>query len=449
MLIIDWKQEAERLIFDEGISYNKTTEHLMKNHKDFKGLSERKAKDKLRSYIRRTDKYKAKQAENRGGNYTKSVQYNADGSRILEGEGCLDLANGEPITPEIIMKAHNLKPDDWEVVTYKTNFYQAQQKGGGTMMLCQSKITVKPKSKDNGITLETIRTAFETLDRKYKPFDIIKPRQTGLLIAEPNIADLHFGRLCWYGDTGNNYDYKIARDIYLTSISDVYHHLLPLKEKHGIEKIIFPVGNDLVNSDTPTKTTTAGTPQDTDVRWQKLIEKTIEIVVRGIDILKEIAPVEVVYVVSNHDEVTTFGIVMSLYAWYRNDNKVTVDISPLTRKYCLLGKTLVCYAHGCYENPKKGTKNTLSGLAALMPVEAKELWAISEYREIHAAHLHTEQAIEERNGIIVRRISSPVAPDTWSYRTGYVGNVRKIQTFVYDKQRGLIHTINTPVEVSV
>ncbi|NLM09053.1 MAG: hypothetical protein GX215_09020 [Clostridiales Family XIII bacterium] len=74
------------------------------------------------------------------------------------------------------------------------------------------------------------------------------------------------------------------------------------------------------------------------------------------------------------------------------------------------------------------------------------MWAKAKYHEIHAAHLHSEQMIEEINGVIVRRISSPTATDTYHYESAYIGAVRKAQTFIYDKERGLVHTINTPVD---
>ena len=81
-----------------------------------------------------------------------------------------------------------------------------------------------------------------------------------------------------------------------------------------------------------------------------------------------------------------------------------------------------------------------------MPIEARDLWGQAIYHEMHAAHLHSEQMFAEINGVIVRRISSPTALDTYHTTHGYVGAVRKVQTFIYDKKRGLIHTINTPVD---
>ena len=57
----------------------------------------------------------------------------------------ISVAQGTMITKDIIMKAHNIDPKEWEVVSFKSNFWQAQKKGGQVMELYQSKVVVKPK----------------------------------------------------------------------------------------------------------------------------------------------------------------------------------------------------------------------------------------------------------------------------------------------------------------
>lgn len=366
-----------------------------------------------------------------------SVEYK-DG--FIISDKFITVQEGVEMTPEYILQAHGLKVSEWEVVSYKNNFWNSQIQGGTKQISYQSKVTVKPQ-KNRTIDFAAIDEHFKKLDRTYKAPIILPKRKQGKLIAEVNIADLHIGKLCWWGDTGNNYDYKIAKQIYQQIISDVCQRL----KGRDIEKIIFPLGNDLVNSDTPEKTTTHGTPQDTDIRWQKLQDVTTEMVIQGIDLLRQIAPVEGFYVCSNHDEVTTYSIVSNVKAWYRQDKDVTIDKSPMPRKYFLYGNTLVGYSHGSNEKPYRGTKDKLSKLAALMPVESRKLWAQAKYAEFHAAHLHSEHAIEEINGVIVRRVSAPAATDTWHNSSGYVGSVRKAQTFIYDKERGLVEILNTPV----
>lgn len=426
-----WKEEAERLKFDEGKSWGEVSDRIASY---FPQLDKRQVFEKVRSYLRKSPKYNQIKSDDF---HRSSLEYKSDGTIISE--KFIMIRDGEEMTPDYLIEAHGLKPSAWEVVSYKNNFWNSQIKGGHKQISYQSKITVKPKAK--GLDLAEIDKHFLKLDRTYKPGEILPATQTGNLIAEVNISDLHLGRLCWWGDTGNNYDYKIARDIFNRIISNVCHEL----KGKPIEYITFPIGNDLVNSDTPDKTTTAGTPQDTDVRWQKLIDVLLEMEINAIDMLKKIAPVKAFYVSSNHDETTTYAIVTALKAWYRDDPRVTIDKSPMQRKYFLYGVTLVGYSHGSNEKPQKGTKDKPSGLAALVPVEARTLWAQAKYVEVHAAHFHTEQVCEEINGVIVRRISSPTAPDTWTYESGYIGAVRKAQTFLYDKERGLMQIINTPV----
>jgi glycogen debranching enzyme len=129
---------------------------------------------------------------------------------------------------------------------------------------------------------------------------------------------------------------------------------------------------------------------------------------------------------------------MHLYAWYHDCDNVHVNQDAYPRKYIEFGNTLLGLGHG-----DKEKKETLTGL---MPIEAKEAWGRTKYHEYHVAHLHSEQMTQEKNGLIIRRMSSPVAQDTWTVDMGLLGSERKIQTFVYDRNKGLEHIIQTRVE---
>ena len=142
---------------------------------------------------------------------------------------------------------------------------------------------------------------------------------------------------------------------------------------------------------------------------------------------------------------TGYHALKYLEAWFRHDDNVEIDTSAMIRKYMLYGKTLIGYTHGDKEKGQNGSKEKASKLASVMPLEAKDLWSKANYYEMHTAHLHSEHAIHEINGVIVRRISSPTATDTWHKESGYIGAVRKVQTFIYEREKGLLQTINTPV----
>jgi hypothetical protein len=80
-----------------------------------------------------------------------------------------------------------------------------------------------------------------------------------------------------------------------------------------------------------------------------------------------------------------------------------------------------------------------------MPIEARKDWGETLFAEIHAGHFHSEQAVKEENGVIVRYLSSPSGSDNWHYESGYVGAIKKAQSFVWDKNKGMELMINTSV----
>jgi hypothetical protein len=320
---------------------------------------------------------------------------------------------------------------DWNFTPYAAT---VQVSGNGTVTQAWVKQTA-----NKGIDLAELDRHFAELNRENFTPPTIRPI-IGSLMAEVNIADLHLGKLCWHGDTPEDYDYKIARDTYYRIIGEIAEQL----KGKPIEYITFVWANDFFNADTIEQTTTGGTRQDCDVRWQKMYNVGVEMLVRGVEMLEDIAPIKTFYTPSNHDEIGGYLALKYLEAWFRQDPNVSVDTDAYPRKYQLYGNTLIGYCHGSTEN-SRGNKDKASRLASLMPIEARKLWGQAQFYEMHAAHLHSEQMIQEINGVIVRRISSPTALDTWHTVSGYLGAVRKAQTFIYDKERGLVQTINTPV----
>lgn len=421
--------QAEQLYRKYGRNWSCIADEMMPL---FPGLKHFEVKEKIRSHVRRAPYFRQQKQEDF---QRSSIEYKSDGSIISE--KFIVVRDGDEMTPEYIIEAHGLKPSAWEVVSYKNNFWNSQIKGGAKQISYQSKLTVKPRK--GGVDLAEIDKHFAALDRKHFVPPIIKP-MLGDMMAEVNIADLHLGKLCWHGDTPENYDYKIARDTYYRIIGEVCEEI----KGKPLEYILFVWSNDFFNSDNEEKTTTAGTPQDTDIREKKLFNVGCEILVRGVEMLSDIAPVKTFYTPSNHDALTGYHALKYLEAWFRRDPNIEINTDAYPRKYLLYGNTLLGFCHGDKEE-SKGTKERASRLASLMPLEAAHLWGQARYREMHSAHLHSEQMIQEINGVIVRRISSPTALDTWHTQSGYVGAVRKAQTFLYGRERGLMQVINTPV----
>jgi hypothetical protein len=425
------------------------------------GLDAEQAKQKVRQWVRQdhpeyfADKAEApKQEEPKQEppktpdppekTYKNWHNYNKDGTQ--DDHRLLRVRRGQTFTPDELLELHGFIPvEQWEMIDAKSNVWEGmtgKQRNNELVELWQSTVRAKPRKQ--ALSFEDVKQTFRELSTEYSRPPLMYVKREGRMMAEVNIADLHLGKLCWHGDTGNDYDYKIARDTWNKAIASIYSELKGMP----IEQILFVATNDFWNSDNPEKETTAGTPQDTDVRWQKLYKVGLTMLTDAAGYMMDVAQTEALYTASNHDLQTMFHAMCHLEGFFKNDtDRLKVDSDAIARKYRLYGSTLLGYSHGDTERKQKGS--VLGALAALPSVEARELWGRSKRCEVHAAHLHSEQAIEEVNGVIVRRISGLTATDTWHYQSAFVGAVRKAQTFIYDKDYGLIHTINTPVEAVI
>jgi predicted phosphodiesterase len=278
----------------------------------------------------------------------------------------------------------------------------------------------------NDIDLDLFLQSFEqkTKDLAIKKFDLPKKDKNKNLLLEISIPDLHLAKLAWSKETGQDYDIDIASKLYNKTIDN----LLSKSPLDRIEKIIFPVGNDFFQFDNENSQTTAGTYVDSDSRWQKMFIRGCELLVENITKLSQIAPVHVLIVPGNHDQLSSQYLGYYIQARFRNNKNIVIDNEPKTRKYFTFGENLLGFTHGKEEKH--------NDLPLIMATECKESWGKTKYKSIHLGHLHKE-SVREINGVKVRIIPSLCATDSWHSKKGYCGNIRAAEAFVYDRVNGL------------
>lgn len=357
--------------------------------------------------------YKSEQSINKDGTYTsdKLIEIKED-----------DLKN-----PISLLQAHGFDVKEWELVSARNNIWNVYSKQDGVQELYSSKIVVKPRT---NISLEEIREFYEGLISEYCSPVVKKYENKNGLMFELPIVDLHLGKFSTSDIVADEYNTQIARDCFNKVIDACISRL---KNTH-IEKIIFPIGNDFFHIDAVAATTTGGTPQDTDVKHQTLFKNGVLLLIDGISKLSNElkAPIEVFCIQGNHDFLSSFHALMSLWCYFHNNENVIVDLGTSPRKYVQFGKTLLGFAHGDKEKKR---------IEKIMQIEAAEMWGKSLYREFHLAHLHSEQ-VREDGGIIIRNLSSVTGTDAWHHNSGYIGAVRKCTCFLWDKENGLDSTFN-------
>lgn len=259
-------------------------------------------------------------------------------------------------------------------------------------------------------------------------------RKDGCL-AVMGLFDAHFGKLAWDQETGNSYDIKIAEKVYTNAVDDLISNSADRK----ISNWLLPIGNDFYHMDNLHNTTFAGTPQDVDGRYAKIIMAGEMAVINAIEKMAKIAPVDVVWIPGNHDFTTSYHLARTIEAWFRKHAPVTVNATPAPRKYYHWGVTLLGMTHGNEE--KKDI------LPSLMATERPTEWANSTCREWLIGHDHRSrkwmtQPTDTYEGTTVRTLRSLAGTDLYHFKKGYIGASPASEIYYYTKKDGYIsHSI--------
>jgi hypothetical protein len=260
---------------------------------------------------------------------------------------------------------------------------------------------------------------------KQKP---IKPRGRGDLWQVVVVADTHFGKYAYGKTTGHdNYDLSIAEKM----VGDAGMSLLDTGDTYQPARRTILFLGDLFNADGPAGNTTAGTPQDNDGRFQKMIQVGCDTLLGLVERSASTVPTDVLVVNGNHDETLTAAFRRILQERFRNDGRVAISPLYTRRQYVTHGSNLIGAAHG--DKAKKR-------LPQIMAMEASSDWSRCWYREFHTGHLHAqaaERSIESVDSVVLRTAPSITPPDEWHSASGYICSRQCMETFIYLPEGGL------------
>lgn len=360
-------------------------------------------------------------------------------SRILE-DGTLEVGvvveglqdADRIITLDDIIEKFGINLEDYEAPDFLPNSWETHFKVGDTIYRAvnyQAKARFKPNKAK--LTTEALAKMLRDMMLAHSPpYKSVKRKEkdgepTALVV---DLYDLHIGMLAWAEETGSDaWDSHIGVAVAMEAIEKLISRL----EGFNITQIIFPMGNDLIHTDTTIGgkggATTANTPQDVDTRYLKMYRMAMELMVNIIDRLRLIAPVEVIIVPGNHDRERLAFMGENIAAWYRRDSEVDVNNDANLRKYTTFGNTLMGFTHGKDEK--------LEELPIIMAQEKKQDWAGTEYRVFHTGHIHHKRKMlsittEDYKGVEVICIPSLVPPDSWHAMKGYVGSGRSAEAYL-------------------
>lgn len=274
------------------------------------------------------------------------------------------------------------------------------------------------------VLAEATRALIDELAAKAPAFPVIIDRTTRdePYLLQVDVPDVHFGKLAWSSECGSDYDLKIAERDFVR----VHDELLRQWDTGQCERIVYPLGNDYVHVDNARSETYAGTRVDSDGRLAKIIQTAQRAAINAIERLASVAPVDVLWVPGNHDMTASYWLALILQAYFRNCDRVRVDVEPKPRKYYRYGAGLIGYTHGNEERAED--------LPLTMATERPVDWGQTTWREFHLGHNHKSKAIrhrvyDERHGVMVRWIRALCTSDSWHYTKGYTGNRRGAEAY--------------------
>ena len=100
------------------------------------------------------------------------------------------------------------------------------------------------------------------------------------------------------------------------------------------------------------------------------------------------------------------------------------------------GETLIGLSHN----------ERIQDVAKIMAAESGRDWGSTKYHMFLLAHLHKRMQLEDDYGVDIRRMPSVCGASAWTSSEGYCGTNKMSETYVFDRNKGLIEVINTIVE---
>ena len=363
--------------------------------------------------------------ENKQSNKVDKIVLNSDRKEIdfvngkIRAEKLIHL-NIDNINERDILNEFNLDIKEWQIEKLNYSLWDSPNKEKGSIPLYSVKCSFKRRDRldydieslkaiiDNVLTVKNDNIKIEKFENVYDRVLLI------------NIADLHLNKY------SSDYNINEAKDRYSKAL-DFF-----ISESNA-EKCILIVGEDFFNIDTINRTTTKGTPQDTEVDVYKMFEEGLQFLKEKINLLSyNFSFVEVILIQGNHDKLLSYALVKALEQCNYTDNNVEFNSTVSNRKYITIGNSLIGLGHLDNENKKQKP--------FLMQNEVKEKYGKSKYNYFISGHFHN-YSVEDIGGIQYIRLPSLSGKDNWHDEVGFITSNKSAMALEFDKEKGLVNKI--------
>jgi hypothetical protein len=277
---------------------------------------------------------------------------------------------------------------------------------------------------DDKAQQEALKAAVEALCAEIRPLE--KVPYLGIsndsLCNVIPMGDPHFGLYSWASESGDDFDTNKARELTLGAVDRLMQSAPDAKTC-----IILPLG-DVFHANDQTNATPSHKHQlDVDTRFVKVLQIGIETfrhaVIRALEKHEQVI---VRFVSGNHDPQAIWALAFTVHAYFADNPRVTVDLSPSMFWYYQHGKVLIGATHG--------DKVKHESLGGVMATDRAEQWGQSKHRYWYTGHVHS-QNVREYPGVICESFRTLAAKDAYAAGYGYRAG-RDMLCITHHKEHG-------------
>ncbi len=247
-------------------------------------------------------------------------------------------------------------------------------------------------------------------------------RQLDDLMAVYPFGDPHIGMYAWADEAGDDFDLEIAERLTLGAVD----RLLSSAPAAGTAVLLL-LGDVFHMNDRKNITPGHGHVLDVDSRYAKVLQVGIKTYRHAIQrALEKHRRVIVRCVEGNHDHDAVWALAFTLAAFFENEPRVEVDLSPSKFWYFQFGKVLIASTHGDTAKHEQ--------LGPIMATDMPETWGATRHRYWYTGHVH-HQVVKEFPGVVCESFRTLAARDAYAAGHGYRAG-RDMLCIVHHREHG-------------
>jgi hypothetical protein len=246
------------------------------------------------------------------------------------------------------------------------------------------------------------------------------------------VADAHIGLMAWGRETGEDWDTRKGAERLTNWVGRT---LAALQPSH---RCVLLFAGDLLHADDGRSETPAGKHRlDTDTRYFKMLESTVEAVAQSVDMaLARHETVTARFLPGNHDPHAAVAVMMALAERYRSEPRVVVQRDPSEFYVYQFGRVLIAAHHG--------HKAKADRMVHYIADEYAILWGKTRFRYLFTGHLHHHKS-QDIGGMTREELPAISARDAYTVSNAYVARAR-LTGITYHRERGEIARVVTGSE---